>query len=169
MDNKCEKVVLHPQLLEGLFAHKGEASNIFNDVLGLHDVHHIAVTRIDKDQRILVFSSTAALEFKLFKNQLWTFDKTYNPEWFKVGSLTSWQSLYHQERYDELYYIKQTLYQYSIGVSIATFHDDCNYIYSFATKHTPTTDELFRSHESDFCKIGHYCRNLLIPLFEVYT
>ncbi|CCD06941.1 conserved protein of unknown function [Legionella pneumophila subsp. pneumophila] len=47
MENSSKEIVLHSQLLENLFAFKSKVSNVFRDVLGIHDVHHISLTNIN--------------------------------------------------------------------------------------------------------------------------
>ena len=166
MQNRCNKVIPHPQLIEMLFAHKVNVSTIFRDVLGIHKIDHIAITRIDASQQILVFSSTAAIEFSLFTGSLWSFDNTYSSDWFKLCTGASWQSLYQPARYDELYYTKQIKHDFPTGLSMAVFSEGCYYIYSLASKHWEgNAPELLTNHSGDFYKIGQYCANLLQPLF----
>ena len=66
MENRYKDLVPHPQFIETLFAHKAKVSSVFNDVLGIHEINHLAITRIDCQQQILAFSSTPAMEFNLF-------------------------------------------------------------------------------------------------------
>ncbi|HAT1819714.1 TPA: hypothetical protein JBJ33_04490 [Legionella pneumophila] len=84
MENSHKEVMLHSQFLENLFAFKKKVSNVFRDVLGIHDIHHIALTRINKHNQLLTLSSTPAMEFNLFNSFLWKYDQTYNPKWFKL-------------------------------------------------------------------------------------
>jgi hypothetical protein len=156
----------HRQLLKLLFAFKNQVATVFKDVLGLHEINHIAITRISIEQEIIAFSSTPALEFNLFNGRLWRFDQTYHPDWFRLGLQTSWQQLYAPARYDELYYLKQIKHHYPIGYSLATQQDNGFYIYSLASKQScPHTQELFANQYNDFCKIGLYCANQLRDFF----
>lgn len=156
----------HPQLLKLLFAFKNKVGTVFKDVLGLHEINHVAITRIGIEQEIITFSSTPALEFNLFNSELWHYDQTYSPAWFHLGEQTSWQSLYSATRYDELYYLKQIKHHYPIGSSLATRQDNIFYIYSLASKQSSSqTKEIFTNQYDDFCKIGLYCTNQLQDLF----
>ncbi|CAM2912896.1 hypothetical protein [Legionella worsleiensis] len=166
MENSS-RVVLHPQHLEILFAFKSKLSYIFRDVLGIHEIHHIAVTRINEDNELISLSSTPSMEFNLFSSSLWHFDKTYDPKWFQLGSQALWQNLYDPERYDELYYLKQIKHSFPIGLSIAAKIDNDYVIYSLASrKSCQHTQELFTNQRDDFYKIGQYCSNMLNPLFN---
>ncbi|WP_019218050.1 hypothetical protein [Legionella tunisiensis] len=156
----------HSQLLKLLFAFKNKVGAVFKDILGLHEINHIAITRISIEQEIVIFSSTPALEFNLFNSELWHYDQTYHPAWFRVGEQTSWQSLYSPARYDELYYQKQIKHHYPIGSSFAIYQNNTFYIYSLASKQScPQTQEIFATQYDDFRKIGLYCTNHLQDLF----
>lgn len=165
MENSRNDVVLHPQLLEILFAYKSKVSQVFREVLGIHEIDHIALTQINANNELLTFSSTPAMEFNLFSSQLWRFDRTYNPLWFNLCSQDYWQSLYKPNRYDELYYLKQIKHEFPIGLSLAGKVAEDHVIYSIASsKSCEQTQELFATQHEDFYKIGQYCSNLLYPL-----
>lgn len=156
----------HSQLLKLLFAFKNKVGAVFKDILGIHEINHIAITRVGIEQEIVIFSSTPALEFNLFNSELWHYDQTYHPAWFRSGVQTSWQSLYSPARYDELYYLKQIKHHYPIGSSLAIRQDNVSYIYSLASKQScPQTQEIFTNQSDDFRKIGLYCTNQLQDLF----
>lgn len=166
MENKHNKIILHPQILEVLFAFKSKVSTVFNDVIGIHEIDHIAITRINQQNELLSLSSTPALEFNLFSSSLWHYDKTYDPQWFHLCSQSDWPALYHESRYDELYYLKQIKHGLPVGISIATKMDNNFVIYSLASnKACDQTQEIFSNQREDFLKIGQYCSNLLDPLF----
>lgn len=163
-------VMPHPQLLEALFAFRPKISGIFQEVLGIHEINHLAITQINQKNQILTFSSTPALEYNLFAGNLWRFDNTYHPSWYQQCSQKSWQALYHPERYDELYFLKQIKHHYPIGYSLAAKFEDNFYIYSLASYSSyALMNEFFANQMDDFYKIGQYCSNLLAPLFSYYT
>ncbi|KGP63257.1 hypothetical protein EP47_02915 [Legionella norrlandica] len=169
MENSRSDLILHPQFLEVLFAFKSKVSNVFRDVLGLHEIHHIALTRINKFNELLTLSSTPAMEFNLFNSSLWKYDLTYAPKWYKLCTHDYWQTLYYRGRYDELYYLKQIKHSFPIGLSLAAKMNDYYIIYSMAShKSCSYTRELFSTHQEDFYKIGQYCSNMLNPFFNYY-
>jgi hypothetical protein len=160
-------VVLHPRFLDALFAYKRKVSVIFKEVLGLHDMHHIAVSYIHHNQQLLSFSSTPSLEFNLFNSQLWQFDKTYDATWYNLCTTSSWPLLYVKQRFHELYYLKQLKTQLPLGFSFAVEALHGHFIYSMASHQSKQqTRELFIHELGHFYKIGHYCKKLLNPLFE---
>lgn len=167
MENSQLQVIPHPLFLEALFAHRKQVMQVFKDVLGLHQINHLAITQIDEHQRMLTFSSTPSLEFNLFSSPLWRFDNSYNPEWYQLNTHASWQSLYQPERYDELYFLKQIKHAYPIGVSLATQSDNNQYIFTLATKKScPYIQELFNKKRKDFYCISQYCVKNLQSMFE---
>ena len=169
METSRINIVPHPQLMEALFAFRSKVSSVFRDVLGLHEISHIAITQISAKHEILTFSSTAAMEFNLFTSNLWRFDRTFDPSWISSCTQTDWQSLYNPARYDELYYLKQIKHQYPIGYSLAAKLEGTSFIYSLAsTRSCEHTRELFANQYDDFYKIGQYCANMLNPLFMNY-
>lgn len=166
MEICCTQSTPHSQLTDALFMHKKKVSRIFQDVLGIHGIHHLSVTRVNSHNKLLIFSSTPAMEFNLFNSLLWQFDNTYNPEWFKRCIHSAWQMLYSPARYDELYYLRQIKHRFPIAVSMAAKTADEYFIYSMASKtDTPVTQELFTNEIETFYRIGHYCSNQLLPLF----
>lgn len=167
MENSLNDLVPHPQFLEVLFAFKNQVSTVFRDVLGIHEIHHVALTRINKNKQLLTLSSTPAMEFNLFSSSLWRYDHTYHPKWYTSCTQDYWQNLYDHARYDELYYIKQIKHAFPVGLSLAAKIDDHFVIYSMASKKSCShTRELFSSQLEDFYKIGQYCSNMLNPLFS---
>lgn len=166
MENSCHELIPHPHLLEVLFAFKSKISSVFKDVLGLHEINHVAITRVNTKNELLTLSSTPAMEFNLFSGALWRYDRAYDPRWFRLCTQDYWPNLYQQSRYDELYYLKQIKHALPLGLSLAAQMDNHFVIYSIAShKSCPTTRELFIHQQEDFYKIGHYCFNILNPLF----
>lgn len=165
MEEKAPRLTLHPSFLEILFAYKRKVSSIFRDVLGLHNIDHIAVNLVTKHHQLLALSSTPALEFNLFNSGLWRFDKSYDQRWFSLCQQAHWSSLYHPKRYDELYYLKQIKHRYSTGYSLASRLARHSVIYSIASKKNTPISELSHHHKQDeLYQIGHYCLTSLLPI-----
>lgn len=155
----------HPQFLNTLFSHKSKVFSVFNDVLGLNEINHIALAYINPRQKLLTFSSTPALEFNLFNSSLWRFDKTYTADWYEQCGVASWQALYTQTRYDQLYYVKQARHHYPLALSLASKVGEGYIIYSIASrKNCLPTQEVFAQQYTNFYKIGQYCNNALLSL-----
>lgn len=166
MEIANKETVPHPRHLDMLFAHRSKVASVFRDVLGLHEISHIAIAYVNNRQELLTFSSTPALEFNLFNSKLWRFDKTYHADWYQLGAQAHWETLYAQARYDELYYIKQLRHRYPLGLSLAAKLVDSHVIYSIAShKECQHTKDLFTYQHENFYKIGQYCANTLLPLF----
>lgn len=169
MDVLMNIPVPHPYFLDTLFAYKSRVNSIFKDILGLYEISHIAISRIDQNLELLSFSSTPSLEFNLFTSNLWLFDRTYKACWYNSNQPSLWQALYAPERYDELYYLKQIKHHYPLGLSLAVKQENCHVIYSIAThKNCIDTHALFENQHDNFYKIGLYCSNLLLPLFNQF-
>ncbi|WP_207384177.1 hypothetical protein [Legionella nagasakiensis] len=166
MEHVRKETILHPGLLDILFAYKSKVSSIFRDVLGIHEISHIAISYVNADNELLSLSSTPALEFNLFNSNLWRYDQTYQADWYQLCTQANWQSLYTAIRYDELYYIKQIKHRYPLGLSLAAKLDSAYLIYSIAShKNCIHTQEMFAQEHDSFYKIGQYCTNMLLPLF----
>lgn len=167
MRNTFEKTKPHPQFMAMLFAHQARVSSVFNDVLGLHGLKHMAIAQIDSEQNILVFSSKPSLEFNLFVSGLWKMDKTYHPDWYRQNSFAFWETLYADAYYDELYYECQIRHHLPLGFSVAAKTHEHHYIYSlgFDALKTETFEEIHENTE-DFQNMGRYCQQLLEPCFR---
>lgn len=165
MDFSQRDIVPHPEILDTLFAHKSKTRTVFRDVLGIHEINHIAITRINSNNKLITLSSTPSLEYNLFNGPLWQYDLSYAPIWFSQCRHANWQSLYAPERYDELYYLKQIKPHYPLGVSIATIRNHCPVIYSLASAtDSDATREIFTNKTNDLIQLGHYCMTHLSAL-----
>ena len=164
MEKSCNGYAPHPHRF--LLIRK-KVSSVFRDVLGIYKIHHIAITRVTSQKKFLCLSSTPAMEFNLFNSALWRYDRCFDPKWFLQNSHDYWPNLYDVTRYDELYYLKQIKHDYALGISLASEIYDQTLIYSLASqKSCPSTQDFFTNLQDDFYKIGHYCFNLLEPLFD---
>lgn len=159
-----KNVSLHPYAIDALFAYQNQTSRIFKDVIGLHHLHHIAVSHINDDNQLFTLSSTPSLEFNLFNSPLWQFDRAYHPTWYSLCTSASWDSLYLTEHYEELYQLKQAPYHYVNGISLAAPFAKGYLIFSMATHNK--LHRVFEGQEEHLYKIGEYCWNLLSPLFR---
>ena len=167
MDIRYLEVTLHPRFLDALFAYKSQAMNIFRDVLGLYDIHHLAVARVDQQGQLISFSSTPAMEFNLFNSELWRYDLCYRAQWFTQYTQASWAALYEKTRCDELYYLKQIKHAYRTTRCLAARMGNETFIYALASQYeSPELEERFVQQVDEFYKIGQYCTNLLLPYFE---
>ena len=165
MNMTPNEIAPHPSFLETLFAYQDQVSRVFKDVLGLYDISHIAIAHVNNQRELLTFSSTPSIEFNLFSSNLWRFDKSYQARWYRLCTLTPWQSLYTKAQFDELYYLKQVKPQYPLGLSFAKELTDYHVIFSIAShKNSQHTQELFMNQHENFYKIGMYCSNLLLPI-----
>ncbi len=163
----CKDIILHPQLVDILFAYKSKAVTVFRDVLGLHDIDHIAITRVNPQRQMVVLSSTPAMEYNLFSSSLWRYDCSYASNWFQQGVGDYWPNLYQQARYDELYYLKQIKHEYPIGLSLARSWQGGYVIYSLASSRSCcATQDLFAAEREQFYQIGHYCLNRLSAVWN---
>ena len=165
MDKTEQNLTFHPQLFTRLFAYQAKAHEIFNDVMALYEISHIAITHINSNHQLMTVSSTPSLEYNLLSSPLWRFDNTYSAHWFKQGGHASWQSLYAPERYDELYYIKQTKPHYPLGISIAKPREEGYLIYSIASStESDYTRDIFTTQQDKLYKVGQYCTTYLWSL-----
>lgn len=162
-----QNITPHPNFLEALFAYKNQTNRVFNDILGLNGIDHIAISQIDNNHQLLTLSSTPSLEFNLFNSYLWRFDKTYQASWCNLCTTAAWQSLYVKKYYNDLYYQKQIKYGYFMGLSIAIKIQNDLLLYSIAShKNDLATKKQFNNQRDNFYKIGAYCYQTLRHLFH---
>lgn len=160
----------HSKLLEMLFAHKRRVSCVFNDVLGLYEIHHISLAFVDKEKQLCLLSSSPSLEFNLFNQGIWKYDRCYQPAWFQQQNLGFWPSLYEKKHFDALYYLKQAKPKYPIGLSLAGAPGIYPTVFSFASSDkSHETREQFCHIQPALSQIGLYCTNLLLPILQIYS
>lgn len=162
MSTRSHSLHPHPRLSEFLFACKRASNRVFYDILGLHDIDHLAITWVTEQHQLIILSSTPALEFNLFQSEQWRFDRTYSLDWMAKRSLDNWHNLYHPACYQALHYIKQVKTHYRHGCSQATLIDNQTVVFSYAR----ITDQVISGIGQDLYKMGLYCAQLLQPFVK---
>jgi hypothetical protein len=76
-------VILHEDILDILFKHKGEVHRKFTDLRGIFLIDHIAIKIIDPGNRIVVFSITPSVEYNLIVQGLWKHDLSFSTHFQK--------------------------------------------------------------------------------------
>lgn len=165
MDILPAEVTLHPELFHLLFANKFKTWLLFHNLLAAHKIDHLAIYLIDRECKLLCFSSSPALEYNLFNSPLWRFDRSFHPAWYKQGGIATWQSLYCPSRYDELYYLKQIKPHYPWGLSLATTTRFGDVVFSIATHNDGAhLQQQLQSRVEQFYDLGQQCLLELSPL-----
>lgn len=165
MDISQQGITLHPHWLNQLFAYQSKTRAVFSDVLGIHEINHIALAYLSSTHTLHALSSTPSMEYNLFSSGLWRFDRSYDLNWFSQCTSASWQSLYTPERFDELYYIKQAKPNYPLGLSIAAKTANGYIVYAIASAtNTEYTQAIFSHQQHELIQIGQYCSTQLLPL-----
>lgn len=165
MDLDQPGITLHPQLLNRLFASKSKTRSVFRDVLGLHEVNHVAMAYIHSTGLLTTLSSTPSLEYNLFSSPLWQYDRVYDPTWFRQSTHAYWQALYSATRYDELYYLKQIKPHYPLGIALSEPLGEGHVVYSLASAtDSESTRDCFTTQLESLTQLGQYCMTHLRPL-----
>lgn len=170
MENHKE-IEPHPLVLDKLFTSRKKIMVIFSQILHQHKLDHLAITSINKANQISVCSSTPAIEFNLFSGNLWQSDLTYHPSWYEQECFADWESLYLQERYDELYYVRQHKHQLKSGISISTTFLNHQLIISYASiKTSLNIKQLSQSDQNKLLQSGLFgAKQLSNELFNYST
>jgi hypothetical protein len=158
MDITTQGITLHSEWLTILFAHKYQTHAVFKEILGQHEIHHMAIAYISHQRILTAVSSTPSIEYNLFNSGLWRYDACYQPDQLLALPFVNWQSLYAVERYHELAYIKQMQPRYSIGIAFASAVKNGHIIYSIASRRPDSgIEEHFKKHFCELRQVSEYC------------
>ncbi|MDF1683179.1 MAG: hypothetical protein P1U36_00835 [Legionellaceae bacterium] len=160
---------LNPHAHKLIFKHARVAHQIFSDVIGLHDIDHLALTTISPQNELTILSYRPAIEFDLITTDLWHYDRSYHPDFFKTRQCKLWTDLYDQDKYAELMQVKQHSKHMRAGISTTLSYNNCILLLSFGTKskHPEAGQRLLEAHP-ELIKMGRYCFQNISHLFMPY-
>ena len=157
---------IHPHARELLFQHKRVVSRVYRDVLGLHEIDHIAITSLNKNYQLSFLSHTPALEYNLIQTGLWMHDASYHPSFLSQHKAQAWPSLYAPMHRKPLINLKQIKTNIRAGLSIPDARQTRLLMFSFGTcsKHPDAASRLL-DKAPELLQIGYYCFHQLSYLF----
>lgn len=160
---KWETIHPHPDILEILFRHRKEISDIVSNVLGLHSIDYISVEMVDPDGKWVSFTSNPSMLYNLMEQNLWFYEQWTHLTEFKRSNVEYWESNFHTAKITELIQLKQKNYGYTQGFLYKKWIHSFFVVYSFATK-SPSVN--FHLILEDLVKMGDFC---LIRFQEIYN
>jgi len=168
--NNSMNLKMHPKILTILFNHKNEILRKLTDLRGLHYLDHISILLVNSHREIIILSITPSVEFNLIAQDLWQFDRSFDPAQFSTGQLLFWDNSYTSEYYYQLKYLKEIKHNFSLGFNVLRKIEGFYLIYSFATR----SDDLnlknyYQSIATDLYSLGDYGYKELRGLYEQYT
>jgi hypothetical protein len=160
---------LNPLAQKLIFKHARVAHQIFSDVIGLHDIDHLALTTISPQNELTCLSYSPIIEYNLMDTGLWHHDRSYHPDFFTTRQCKLWTDLYDQNQYAELMQVKQNTKYLRAGISTTLSYNNCILLLSFATKskHPEAGLRLLQAHP-ELIKMGRYCFQNISHLFMPY-
>lgn len=169
MESTKPACTLNPEAKRLIFEHARPAHHVFSDVIGLHDIDHLALTTISPQNELTILSYKPAVEFDLITTDLWHYDHSYHPDFFKTRQCKLWSDLYDPNKYAELIQVKQHSKHLRAGISTTLSYNNCILLLSFATqsKHPDAGQRLLEAHP-DLIKMGRYCFQKISHLFLPY-
>lgn len=127
----AHSVNLHPDVLTILFEHRRYIKTIFLNIRGLYEVDHLALTLIDPEGTIIVFSSTPNIEYNLIHQNLWKQDTCFSLHDGQANTLCRW-SFDAQEQ--DIKKIKLQNNKFNFGFTIPREVEQFKLLYSYATR-----------------------------------
>ena len=162
-------VTLSPDVVNISFRHRKEISRVFNDVLGLHDIDHVSIDIVNAQNELIYFSTTPSMGYNLISSNMWLYDGSISPTFFKSYSFYYWDQTYHQNFFDAIKKIKETEHGFSFGFTLVRKVNGFYILYSFATRGNTLERKLFfQSHVDELLKIGDFCYKSIRSLYALY-
>ena len=169
MELTSSSCTLNPLATTLLYKHNRLAHRVFSDVIGLHDIDHIALTTVSHQNELTFLSYKPSIEYNLITCGLWAHDLSYHPNFLKKRQCQLWTDLYHKDKYLELIHIKQHKHHLRAGLSTTLHYKHCILLLSFATKskHPEAEHRLLQTHP-ELIQMGRYCFQNISHVFMPY-
>lgn len=160
---------LHPKIMDILFYHKRDVSSGLRDLKGIHGIDHVAIIMINPELEISIFSLFPSVEYNLIANELWKFDRCFNPMTLEDKTLNWWEDSYHLSYQHELRHLKEDIHQFTLGMNLVRKIDGFTLIYSFATRNKMDDLKSYYSNLKDeLFQMGDYGYKLIRGMSERY-
>jgi hypothetical protein len=164
-----KKLVLNKNIVNILFENKHSIKKIFNEIVGLYDIAHFAITIINDSNEIVSFSTKPDIEYNLINKNLWNDDCIFSSRINQVDSLLSWDKNLYNETFDERKKIKLYNNKFTYGMTIKRAIDDFCFLYSFATKNKrPDMSDYYLFHTSGLIDIGDFFYRSVRDIYKQY-
>ncbi len=168
MELSDRKLNMHPQAHNLLFQSYQPVKHIFLDVLGLLEIDYIAIMLLTPHNEWLLFSSRPSIESNLIEKNLWPFDASFSHEFLLQGQARLWPELYHDQHKDILYFYKQKVPEFSMGIAVPATFNDYRVVYSFALKSTDVRIHQKVANKADtLIGMGKYCLQKIIRIITL--
>ncbi len=163
------KVTLHPDILTILFENRREVSRIFQDVIGLFEISHMAVNIINPALEAIIFSLTPNIEYNLISQNLWKDDNSFKLP-LEENKIVWWN--YGGNNIDNraLERIKLKNNNFSKGLTLGRSLKNFNLFYSFAirNKSTQLSNDYYTANKDKLIDLGDYCLKYFQALYSSY-
>jgi hypothetical protein len=164
-----DNLILHEDILDILFKHKGEVHRKLIDLRGIFLIDHIAIKIIDPSNRIVVFSITPSVEYNLIVQGLWKYDLSFSTHFQKDNSFYAWEKAYLKPYFNEIKYIKEQKHGFTFGFNISKRINAFNFIYSYATRSKNTRlPEYYYNYTQELSALGDYGYKLIHGIYAKY-
>lgn len=161
------EVLLHENILEVLFKYKETLCHKFDDVRGTLLIDHAAITIIDSDNKIIVFSTTPSVEYNIISQDLWKHDASFSLSYQAANRFYTWEKAYENEYFEELKLVKEVNHGFYLGFNLSKKVGSTQFIYSFATRHQRDgLVEYYRNYINELFAIGDYLYKSVCDIYE---
>lgn len=161
--------ILHEDILDILFKHKKDIYRKLIDLKGLLLLEHIAITVINPENKLLIFSITPSVEYNLIVQGLWKYDLSFSISFHRKNSFYKWDKAYDANFFHHIKQIKELKHGFTFGCNVAKKVDNFTLIYSFATRsHNDHLSIYYHDHINDLIAIGDYGYNTIRNLYANY-
>ena len=169
-DANTKATCIHPNIFDILFKHKSEISRKLSDLKGLYFIDHVALSFINPEREMVIFSTTPSVEFNLLAQGLWQFDKSFNPNSYRDQEILFWDKAYSHGYHHEIKRIKETQHHFSLGFNVMRHINQFHFIYSFATRHTESDlHDYYQGLIPALLALGDYGYKQLQPIYQQYS
>jgi hypothetical protein len=159
---------LYSEILALLFAHRNKISMQFSDLKSLYHLSHIAVTIINPDDEIVIFSATPSVEYNIITENLWREDIAFNLHHFEHARLVWWDEN-TSPFYNQIKSLKEISHHFTVGFNLYKKVNNFKFIYSFASRNP---HDNIRAYYMDLRKelfaLGDYSYKLMRNLYVQY-
>lgn len=160
---------LHEDILEIFFKYREEIYRKLIDLKGIFLIDHIALTIIDPNNILTIFSITPSVEYNLIVQGLWIYDRTFSAIYQAEHPFYSWDKAYAPKYFDKIRYIKEIKHGFTFGCNVSKKIEGFHLIYSFATRSKNNgLSEYYHELKNELLNLGDYSYKKISNIYRMY-
>ena len=152
------------------YIHKYKINHIFNDFMGLYDIHHFSLDLVDPSGNMIFFSKTPSHAYEICKRGYGDYDGIISPKYYTKNEFYWWEDAHHEKYSRKIQNIREGIFKLKNGFMLVRNINGFYLLYSFATKsNSPKFKTNVVNNLNELYKIGDWAYSQLKDEYQLYV